>query len=168
MAGPDDKGPPDDGPKAEPGTVAVVDDDASLDRIVEVIAPPEATEAARVAERDERRWLNSQRELEHAEKATLIASYQADVQLRARFAPLVGRVTSSWMAIVVACVLAQGFGGVAGYEFALTNEVMVSLVGGATASILGTFWLVVQNLFPKRNLDIQPKGPPPTAGDPSS
>lgn len=85
-------------------------------------------------------------DLERAKQAAQVEELQAQIEYRKRYAGRIFIFVSLWILAIFAVMLADGW-GLWGLEIA--DPVMVTLVGGTTASVLGIFAIVANYFFPK-------------------
>lgn len=97
---------------------------------------------------------------------TLLKSLRQDIKARKKYATNIFRLIVWWLLAISAVIFFQGFLsdqtaywmiGYRGFvleafpKFRLSDPVLLALIGGTTASVLGLFVIVVRYLFPNRN-----------------
>lgn len=73
-----------------------------------------------------------------------------DRQERKKYALLISILVMSWLFCVLATIVLAGFGGILGFTFALSDGVILALLGTVTVNVIGLFYVVIRHLFPKR------------------
>jgi len=75
-----------------------------------------------------------------------------DLRLRREFAWDIFYLIIGWLALVCLILLFNGFAlTIYSHVFKLSDSVLLGLIGGTTASVIGIFIVVVRNLFPQRS-----------------
>ena len=107
----------------------------------------------RYLERAQRRALIKETELAVEQYQTEIDSLKAkvksheqDIEARRLYANRIFWLIASWMLAVFFFLIVGGFSW---GNFDLTDTVLVTLIGGTTANVIGIFLIVVAYLFPK-------------------
>ena len=80
--------------------------------------------------------------------------YLEEIRARRKYANLLFWLTVGWLATVISIVLMQGFLGapfyMGNYSFQLSDEVLLALIGGTSASVIGLFVFVARHFFPEK------------------
>ena len=107
-------------------------------------------------------------EHERQKKRVELKGLRQDIKARKRYARNIFTLIVCWLIAIFLILLFQGFSGAkdgylsfafdnlhvqASLSFKLSDSVLIALIGGTTANVLGLFIFVVQYLFPKRNPD---------------
>ena len=68
---------------------------------------------------------------------------------RIKYGDRVYRLIVVWLVGIGACILAQGISvpGFMWFSFSLSDSVLIALIGGTTASVVGLFMVVVRSIF---------------------
>jgi hypothetical protein len=111
----------------------------TLDSIVEVPAPADATAGAAFFAIETQRLQIEKLQLEN--RATAL-----DTGHRDRWARRLFPLCAGWLLAVVAVLTFQGFNL---WGFHLDNSVLIAFIGTTTADVLGLGYIVVNYLFPK-------------------
>ncbi len=149
--------------KFEPEPAVAMPLDAAIDldlRFLELIPeptpvpsqPPDANERAEIAqlERDQKR-----KRLEQWEKHSELEhhSRRQDIKQRKKYAAKIFGLACWWLVGVFALLIASGWRG--GF-FYLSDRVLLGLLGGSTATVVGLFYIVGHYLFPNRDRGSHP------------
>lgn len=122
-------------------------------------SPPPESSAAAVGKQDE---LEFEKQLERDKRETELLGLKQDISERKEYAKKTFRLICIWLTGVFLLLLFQGFLGTNpsflefsnGYKllikFNLADNVLIAVVGGTTASVIGIFVYVVKYLFSKR------------------
>ena len=106
-------------------------------------------------------------QLSNESKREEIRGLKNDNDARVKYANSIFKLVSVWLAAILLVLLLQGFFGKEGIPIEITNgmygpalysklrfdlppEVILALIGGTTASVLGIFTFVARYLFPDR------------------
>jgi hypothetical protein len=142
---------------ADGGAGPIVPDDAALSEI----APSVLLQSEDLA-------LREVDALEHERKSAELKGFKQDIKARKRYAKNIFSLIVWWLVAILFLLLLQGFSGGQkvslstitrllevhlDYKFYLSDAVLLALIGGTTANVLGLFIFVVQYLFPKRIVD---------------
>ena len=79
-----------------------------------------------------------------------VAKLNQDIKLRKKYSGKLYFLVSIWLAAIFLLLLLQGFVGVHGY-FALSDKVLITIIGGTTINVLGLFAIVANYIFPKES-----------------
>jgi hypothetical protein len=96
-------------------------------------------------------------ELEAERLQEQVFDLQSDRAFREKYAPKILRLIQVWLSVVVAILLLDGVGIPSErwrVTFDLSDQVLLALIGGTTASVIGLLVIVITYIFPRRN-----KGP---------
>jgi hypothetical protein len=74
------------------------------------------------------------------------AGLQQDIEERKKYAHRIFVLICFWIGAVFLLLIAVGVG----YHFALSNSVLLAVIGSTTVNVLGIFYIVTHYLFPKR------------------
>ena len=88
--------------------------------------------------------------LESEERAARLAKLNQDLELREKYSGKLFDLIKYWLIAIFALLLLQGFAGVHGY-FALSDKVLITIIGGTTINVLGLFAIVANYIFPKES-----------------
>ena len=88
--------------------------------------------------------------LESEERAARLAKLNQDLELREKYSGKLFDLIKYWLAAIFLLLLLQGFVGVHGY-FALSDKVLITIIGGTTINVLGLFAIVANYIFPKES-----------------
>lgn len=92
-------------------------------------------------------------DLDRAQKRALLKAIEADMEQRPRYAKIILGANAAWLLVIVAFLLLQGFRiTLCAHRFRLADSVILALVSGATVNILAALLVVVQHVFPKRDM----------------
>jgi hypothetical protein len=89
-------------------------------------------------------------EHERQKKRVELKGLRQDIKARKRYARNIFTLIVCWLIAIFIILILQGFSAL---SFKLSDGVLIALIGGTTANVLGLFIFVVQYLFPKRNPD---------------
>lgn len=118
-----------------------------LSKIIEP-ALPESEESKRAGRADETAYLE---QLEIDKKREELRGFGQDIDERKKYAKKSFKLVTRWLIGVFFLLLFQGFLSTNEYvTFKLPESVLIAVVGGTTASIIGIFVVVANYLFPKR------------------
>lgn len=147
-------------PQSETGSFVVPREAASEDADSATgEAENELTSGSSPTPEDEAEWFKS------ARQRTVLKGLRQDIKARKRYARCIFRLIVWWLVSIFVMLLLQGFLSEAKIEvlwppfcplwktkigFRLSDPVLLALIGGTTANVLGLFFFVVQYLFPKR------------------
>lgn len=115
-----------------------------LDDIKPESIPPESEKAAAHSNKEESDYLDN--ELKRHE----LDSRKQDTKERKDYATKLFRLISAWLLSILTILMLSGFGRIGCLEFKLSDAVLLGLIGGTTATVLGLFVIVVNYLFPNR------------------
>jgi hypothetical protein len=90
-----------------------------------------------------------EREIETSKKRTELAGIKQDITARRNYARRIFYLIVWWLIAVFILLLLQGFLS-PNKIFHLSDAVLLALIGGTTANVLGIFMVVVWYLFPKK------------------
>ena len=113
----------------------------SLDSIL----PPKET-----SETPDQKTAEELKTLELEERAARLAKLNQDLELREKYSGKLFDLIKYWLAAIFLLLLLQGFVGVHGY-FALSDKVLITIIGGTTINVLGLFAIVANYIFPKES-----------------
>jgi hypothetical protein len=128
-------------------------------RLSEIKESPPKGESSGVGQAEE---LAFEDEIEQDKRKTELLGLKQDIKERKTYAQQTFRLICVWLIGVFFLLLLQGFLGPnptyikfpSGYElnikFNLADNVLIAVVGGTTASVIGIFVYVVKYLFQKR------------------
>lgn len=89
------------------------------------------------------------RDLEHERKEAELDSYKQDTLERKRYATRIFLLICGWL---ISLFVVLFFQGLSVWEFSLTDPVLLALIGGTTANVLGIFIIVTRYLFPDKRV----------------
>jgi hypothetical protein len=104
------------------------------------VSAPQFDEPAPNALDGEMDYLNRQRQL-------LLDDLDTQIKQRKSYATAVFKLLCIWLATMFVILLLQGFKC---FDFSLTDNVLLALIGGTTANVFGLFLVVMNYLFPKK------------------
>lgn len=110
------------------GLLATLSDDIS--------AEPDPTTTAELKNYDDKK------------KEAELSGLKLDIEQRKEFADKIFKLIVWWLIAIFSVLLLQGFGGRIGWA-ALSDGVMLALIGGTTANVLGIFAIVANYIFRK-------------------
>jgi len=90
----------------------------------------------------------SKEELELEEKELLNTELAQNIKARKRYASAVFILVISWVTLVFALLIFQGFGF---RGFHLSDNVLLGAIGSTTADIIGILLIVIRYLFPGKS-----------------
>lgn len=93
------------------------------------------------------KYQEEKHQLEKEEIRARLKSFRQDTDERKKYAHRIFCLLCTWLICVGVILLLQG-DMINGFE--LDKEIIVALIGGTTASVIGIFLIVAQYLFPKR------------------
>lgn len=87
-----------------------------------------------------------------AQKREEIRSFSQDIDARKLYAKLFFAMACTWLVMITAIVLLQGFGSFwfGMFPFRLSEPIVLAVVGTTTVNVLGILYVVANYLFPKR------------------
>lgn len=88
--------------------------------------------------------LTKQEVLELQKKEEQVKGRRQDRQERKRYADRIYNLVRWWLLFIGGILLLQGMSD----EFHLPQSVLIALIGGTTANVLGIFYFVAEYLFP--------------------
>jgi len=91
----------------------------------------------------ENTWFSSQ-------QGENLSSQKQDREERKRYAAHFFKLACSWVMVISALLVLQGFHGYGAWEFHLSDPVTLSAIGATTINILGILYVVAKYLFPPR------------------
>lgn len=74
-----------------------------------------------------------------------------DRELRANYADKAYRFVWVWSGVLFTLLFLSGAKNIFGFEFELSDTVLIALISGVTVNILGVFLSVMNNLFPRKS-----------------
>jgi hypothetical protein len=128
-------------------------------RLSEIKELPPKGESSGVGQAEE---LAFEDEIEQSRRKTELLGLKQDISERKAYARKTFRLICGWLIGVFLLLLLQGFlgenpsyvrlpnGYVLNIKFNLADNVLIAVVGGTTASVIGIFVYVVKYLFQKR------------------
>lgn len=86
-------------------------------------------------------------------RTLLLEGLEQDIELRKKFAWGIFILIVAWLALVFVVLFVQGFSAsICDHQFRLSDQVLLALIAGTTANVLGIFVIVVRYLFPQRTV----------------
>lgn len=129
-----------------------------LDRLKRIPAPPDAPDAPDDAAADEEQYLAEGKEQEeylHQKEMHALErqSVRQDIRERKKYANKIFWMISVWLVAVFLLLILCGVEhwrccGNEMFSFKLSDSVLLAIVGGTTANVLGLFIVVANYLFP--------------------
>lgn len=86
--------------------------------------------------------------LESEERKARLAKLNQDLELRGQYSEKLYKLIMFWLIAIFLLLMIQGFAGVGGY-FAISDKVLITIIGGTTINVLGLFAIVANYIFPK-------------------
>ena len=103
-----------------------------------------------ISETPDQKTAEELKTLELEERAARLAKLNQDLELREKYSGKLFDLIKYWLAAIFLLLLLQGFVGVHGY-FALSDKVLITIIGGTTINVLGLFAIVANYIFPKES-----------------
>jgi hypothetical protein len=92
--------------------------------------------------------LAEEQDIERKKKRAELLGLRQDINARRKFARRIFHLIIWWLVAIFLLLLMQGF--LSPFKiFFLSDSVLLALIGGTTANVLGIFMVVVWYLFPK-------------------
>lgn len=93
-------------------------------------------------------------ELEQERKAQRIKDLKSDRAFREEYAPKIYNLIAFWLAVIILLLLLEGCSGI---PFDIGDNILVTLIGGFSVSVVGLLTIVITYIFPQRSRRRKPK-----------